>query len=116
MKTNKTIGTIAALILVSGIVSCTFDDSHLRDSLDDLNGRIEALEDFQSQIQSEIEILKDLIDKQQSNVTVNDIVENGDGSYTINFSDGTSATISDGEDGKDGQDGQDGQDRMDRTV
>ena len=112
MKTNKTIGTIAALILVSGIVSCTFDDSHLRDSLDDLNGRIEALEDFQSQIQSEIEILKDLIDKQQSNVTVNDIVENGDGSYTINFSDGTSATISDGEDGKDGQDGQDGQDGL----
>lgn len=102
----------ASLLMMASINSCSFDDTHLRDSIDDLNSRVEALEDFQSQIQSDIETLKALVEKLQAGVTIDDIVENGDGSYTINFSDGTSATIRNGEDGQDGIDGQDGLDGM----
>ena len=105
------VGTMCAGAIMLAANSCQFDDTHLKDSLEDLNERVDALEDFCDQIQSEIETLQDIIQKLQEKVTVNNVVDNGDG-YTINFSDGTSVTITDGEDGKDGQDGQDGEDGM----
>ena len=105
------VGTMCAGAIMLAANSCQFDDTHLKDSLEDLNERVDALEDFCDQIQSEIETLQDIIQKLQEKVTVNNVVDNADG-YTINFSDGTSVTITDGEDGKDGQDGQDGEDGM----
>lgn len=103
------VATIATAVAVN---SCVYDDTDLKNSINDLDDRIEALEDFQDKIQNEIEMLQDIVESLQNNVTVDDVVYNEDGSYTINFSDGTSVTIADGEDGKDGQDGQDGQDGM----
>ena len=63
---------------------------------------MEALEDFQEQVQGDIASLQDIISKLNSSVTVNNVVDNGDGSWTINFSDGTSVTIRNGQDGEDG--------------
>ena len=57
---------------------------------------------FQEQVQGDIASLQDIISKLDSSVTVNNVVDNGDGSWTINFSDGTSITIRNGQDGEDG--------------
>ena len=86
------------LLILSGAISCTFDDTELQNSIDDLTARIEALENFQEQVQGDIASLQEIIAKLQSSVTVNNVVETENG-YTINFSDGTSVTISNGKDG-----------------
>lgn len=106
LTARTVLGTICAATLFISTHSC-FDDSELRDSLDDLAGRVEALEDFQERIQTDLGTLKDLIQKLESLVSVNNVVE-GENGYTINFSDGTSITINDGQHGQDGLDGQDG--------
>ena len=95
--------TALSLLLFAGCLSsCTFDDTDLQNSIDDLTSRVEALEDFQEQVQGDIASLQDIISKLNSSVTVNNVVDNGDGSWTINFSDGTSVTIRNGQDGEDG--------------
>ena len=90
------------MALICGLSSCTFDDTALQNSIDDLTSRVEALKDFQKQVQGDIASLQDIISKLNSSVTVNNVVDNGDGSWTINFSDGTSVTIRNGQDGEDG--------------
>ena len=89
-------------LLIMAASSCQFDDTELQNSIDDLTSRVEALEDFQEQVQGDIASLQDIISKLNSSVTVNNVVDNGDGSWTINFSDGTSVTIRNGQDGEDG--------------
>ena len=93
---------LVSVALIGGMASCTFDDTDLQNSIDDLTSRVEALEDFQEQVQGDIASLQDIISKLDSSVTVNNVVDNGDGSWTINFSDGTSITIRNGQDGEDG--------------
>ena len=79
----------ASALLGGGLSSCTtFDDSELKNSIDNLEERVEALEDFCDQVQSDIVSLQEIIEKLQSSVTVDNIVEDDNG-YTINFSDGT---------------------------
>ena len=105
---------VSMAILFALFNSCSnpFDDSYLMDRIDELTERIEALEDFSDQVQSDIDALQDIIIKLQSAVTVDNIVFGAD-SYTIKFSDGSSITITDGKDGQDGEDGRDGQDGQD---
>lgn len=91
---------LCALATMAAVYSC-YDDTDLKNSLEDLTDRVEELEDFRDQVQSEIASLNDIINKLQKQVTVDNFVFNGDG-YTINFSDGSKITISNGEDGKDG--------------
>ena len=93
---------LVSVALIGGMASCTFDDTDLQNSIDDLTSRVEALENFQEQVQGDIASLQDIISKVNSSVTVNNVVDNGDGSWTINFSDGTSVTIRNGQDGEDG--------------
>ena len=94
--------SLASLALIGGLSSCAFDDTELQNSIDDLTSRVEALEDFQEQVQGDITSLQDIVEKLGSSVTVNNVVDNGDGSWTINFSDGTSVTIRNGQDSEDG--------------
>ena len=89
-------------LLIMAASSCQFDDTELQNSIDDLTSRVEALEDFQEQVQGDIASLQEIISKLDSSVTVNNVVDNDDGSWTINFSDGTSVTIRNGQDGEDG--------------
>ena len=93
---------LVSVALIGGMASCTFDDTDLQNSIDDLTSRVEALENFQEQVQGDIASLQNIISKLNSSVTVNNVVDNGDGSWTINFSDGTSVTIRNGQDGEDG--------------
>ena len=99
---KRTTTLLCVMAVMAAINSCTFDDTDLQNSIDDLTSRVEALEDFQEQVQGDIASLQDIISKLNSSVTVNNVVDNGDGSWTINFSDGTSVTIRNGQDGEDG--------------
>ena len=92
---------ICALAAMTAVYSC-YNDADLKQSIDELDGRVEALEQFRDQVQSEIASLSEILNKLQSSATINNVVANSNGSYTINFSDGTSVTIKDGEDGEDG--------------
>ncbi len=88
-----------ALMCILFAWSCKYDDADLWNSVDDLNGRIAALENASRQAQSDIEALQLLTQKMYAQVGVSSVVTNEDGSYTIRFTDGTTATISDGTDG-----------------
>lgn len=103
-KTNlfmRTFSVVCALAVMVMVNSC-YDDTDLKNSIDDLTGRVEELEKFREDVQSEISSLNAIIAALQENVTVDNVVSNEDGSYTINFSDGTSVTIKDGENGANG--------------
>ena len=104
---------VVTAVAAMAVTHSCFDDSDLRNSIDDLNNRVQALEDFQKKVQSDINSLQELIQKIQSQVTVDRVDTNTDGSYTIYFSDNTEVTIRNGKDGKDGQDGNDGKDGQD---
>ena len=102
---------LASIAILAAFSSCQYDDTEIRNGIDDLNGRVEALEAFQEEIQAEIDALNDIVNNMQAQLTVNGIfeIEDGEG-WVINFSDGTRVTLMNGDDGKDGQDGQDGKD------
>ena len=93
---------VVTAVAAMAVTHSCFDDSDLRNSIDDLNNRVQALEDFQKKVQSDINSLQELIQKIQSQVTVDRVETNTDGSYTIYFSDNTEITIRNGNDGKDG--------------
>ena len=44
--------------MAAGMISCQYDDTEIRNGIDDLNGRVEALEAFQEEVQAEIDALK----------------------------------------------------------
>ena len=60
---------LVSMALIGGMASCTFDDTDLQNSIDDLTSRVEALEDFQEQVQGDIASLQDIISKLDSWIT-----------------------------------------------
>lgn len=84
-------------VLLAG--SCKYDDADLWSSVDDLNGRVAALENASRQAQSDIAALQTLAQKMYERVSVASVLTNEDGSYTIAFTDGAKVTISNGTDG-----------------
>lgn len=101
MKCFKRILSICVLgaVTLLGLQSCTFDDSEIWDSIKDLQERIEKLEEIAAGFQSDLDALSEAVKKLENGVTVVSVTENEDGGYTIRFSDGSEAVISDGEDG-----------------
>lgn len=78
--------------------SCSYDDSDLWNAVDNVTDRVEALEQATKDINSDIEALQSIVNALQKNVTVSSVEQTENG-YTIKFSDGTTATISNGVDG-----------------
>ena len=69
---RKFLCVAASLAMAVSVNSC-FDDSALKNSIDDLKDRVEALENFQKQVQGDIASLQEIIAKLQSSVTVNNV-------------------------------------------
>ncbi|MCR5245024.1 MAG: BspA family leucine-rich repeat surface protein [Bacteroidales bacterium] len=103
MKHLKRILAFAAAALA--IVSC-YDDSALESRLDALDAKVAALQSAVDKINSDISSLQTMVLALQNNVNVTDVIKREDG-YVITFSNGTSASISNGKDGTDGTDGKD---------
>ena len=90
----------AAAVLVS-LVQCTvtpYDDSWIKDELSDIRSKIENL---QKSITA-LDAYRTLLDKGR---LISDIVDHGDGTFTVYFADGTAPVTLDAGRGEPGQDG-----------
>ena len=104
MKMMRRFG-LALLFLATIIAnSCT--------NLDDVENRLDALEEEVSQIQDAIKALEDAYSDGKVILSV-EPSQKEEGGWVINFSDGTSIELLNGSDGKDGLDGKDGADGKD---
>ena len=79
----------------------------------DLENRVGALEDkvaaLEQKVNANVNSIEQLLSASARAVTISSVVKNkADDSYTITFSDGTVATISNGKDGENGENGKDG--------
>lgn len=93
---------LLALVVLTGFVSsCKYDDDEVWDSVNDLKDRVTALEAATKQLNNDIAALQTIVSALQKQVTVAQVETLADG-YIIHFSDGTKATIKNGENGKDG--------------
>ena len=89
-----------ALVAVS-LTSCEYDDSDLWNDLNGIKNRVTVLEKSVVKTNEDIVALQSIVNALQKNVYVTSVKTNAD-AYTITFSDGQTATISNGKDGKDG--------------
>ena len=111
--------TVLLSVIAAGalFVSCEYDDTELRDKINDHENRIVQLEELCSQMNTNISSLQTIVTALQANDYVTSIapITSGDKTvgYTINFSKSGPVTIYHGENGKDGVNGADGQDGAD---
>ena len=101
------------MISALSMSSCgSYDDTPLWDRVNDHEDRITALEEQCTEMNSNIEALRALIEAMEGGnyiTKVEPIEENGVVvGYTISFAEGDPITIYHGKDGKDGEDGKDG--------
>lgn len=90
----------AAVVLVS-LVQCTvtpYDDSWIKDELADIRSKIENLQ----KSVTALDTYRTLLDKGR---LISDIVDHGDGTFTVYFADGTAPVTLDAGRGEPGQDG-----------
>lgn len=101
---------IAAVVTMTG---CKYDDTELRGRVDDLDGRLSALELAVSRMNTDISSIEGLVAALQSGGVITDVRETETG-YEITVSGRPTPIIikhgADGEDGNDGADGQKGKD------
>ena len=105
------LGLFAAITMVA--TGCEgFDDSAIWDKLNSLEGRVKALEQLCSQMNTNISALQTIVEALQNNDYVTNIapIKEGDKiiGYTISFNKSDSITIYHGKDGKNGENGKDG--------
>lgn len=92
---KKLIFALAALLC---FVGCEYDDTEIKNSIEQIEKRLSAVETVQNAY--------------KNNLFIKSVVQTTNG-YTITFSDGSTATITNGKDGADGKDGKDGVDGAD---
>lgn len=104
------------LVVWTGVVSsCQYDDDELWNSVNDLSGRVSALESLTKQMNGDISAVQSIVSALEKNVSVTSVDSLTDG-YAIHFSDGTKAVIKNGADGKDGAPGKNGKDGLNAPV
>ena len=86
-----------------GLTCCSYDDSMLKSEIESLKTRLTSLENSYKQLSNYQTIVANL-------KSVTDVKDNGDGSYTIQFSDNTAITLKGGKNGTDGTNGTNGKD------
>lgn len=99
MKKLFTLLTVA--LVAFAMTGCR---NRLEEQLKELESRVTALEEIAQKTNDDIAALQTIVNALQNNVYVMSVETTPDG-YIINFSDGTSATISNGKDGANGQNG-----------
>lgn len=105
------------LLLMNACSSSDYDDSVLVDRVDNLEDRIETLEEFCKQMNTNISSLQVLVTALQNNDYITGIIPIKQGNnilgYTISFGKAESITIFNGKDGINGVDGENGSDGKD---
>ena len=90
--------TFTFLMMASVVIMLTACRQRIWDELEELDGRVTALEEIVSKTNNDIIALQTMLNAMQNNLYVTDVITTQDG-YTIQFSDGTCAVISNGHDG-----------------
>nr|WP_302784546.1 leucine-rich repeat protein [Alistipes shahii] len=87
------------LMCVLLLLGCSdkYDDSALRNDLNDLENRVAKLEDLCKQMNTNISSLQKIVEALQDNLLISKVEQISDG-YIIHFSDGSTATIKNGKD------------------
>ena len=108
MIMQKLLPLLMCVLLLLGC-SDKYDDSALRNDLNDLENRVAKLEDLCKQMNTNISSLQTIVTALQNNVYVTGttpLMKDGNEiGYTITFSKGNPITIYHGKDGQDGEDG-----------
>lgn len=95
----KKLFTLLTLVLLCGAMwSCEYDDSELWNKVEDLDDRLGDLEEAMRTTNSDLGALRQLVEALEHAVTIEAVVPTENG-YTIKFSDGTEASISNGRNG-----------------
>ena len=111
--------SILPAILLCLMVGCAepYDDTAIREDIEDLQERVTALEEMCREMNSNISAMQAIVNALQNNdyiTSVTPVTEGGKTiGYTITFAKGSPITIYHGTDGKDGQDGENGKDGQD---
>ena len=102
MKRLSFISILVLFLLMS--VGCVYNDASLWKEIEDIKNRLDQLEKSVKNSNADIQNLQQIINALNKNLYVTD-VETTENGYIIHFSDGSSATISNGKDGQNGKDG-----------
>ena len=90
--------SLLSLLLCSLLLfgcSDKYDDSALRNDLNDLENRVAKLEELCKQMNTNISSLQKIVEALQDNLSISKVEQISDG-YIIHFSDGSTATIKNG--------------------
>lgn len=115
MIIRKGIICLAICLGIGSFYSCNddYDDTELRENIQDLEDRVTSLEEWQQTINTDIQSLQTLVSALENRdyiTNVSPLVENGvETGYVISFQNNTPITIRHGQDGADGQNGTNGQ-------
>ncbi len=92
---------VILMVALTGVslASCEYDDEPLWTELEQLKDRVKTLEEIVEQTNGDITALQTVVNALQQNVYVASVNTTTDG-YTITFTDGSTATISNGKNGK----------------
>ena len=92
---------ISAIVALSAMVGCTYDDTALWREMEQVKDRVTSLEEAVIKTNEDIVALQTIVDALQKNLYVVSVTPTAEG-YTILFSDSTSVTITNGKDGANG--------------
>lgn len=90
-------------LMIIGAVSCKYDDGELWNKVNDLDDRLTNIESKLTQMNTDITSMGSIVNALEGNVYVTSVTETENG-YTIKFSDGKTASITNGADGAAGKD------------
>ncbi|MDE5744842.1 MAG: DUF4988 and DUF4465 domain-containing protein [Paramuribaculum sp.] len=96
MRKSIIILSLAAALFIPS--ACSYDDSELWNAVNGIEDRVETLETASAQMNTDIKSLQSILQAIQNNISITAITPTENG-YTIKFSNGTEATISNGIDG-----------------
>lgn len=89
------------------LTGCGYDDSDIWDAVENVSGRVDALESTTTRLNSDLAAMNTIVNALENRLSVTDVSSTPTG-YEIKFSDGTSASINHGRDGATGATGADG--------
>ena len=99
MIMQKLLPLLMCVLLLLGC-SDKYDDSALRNDLNDLENRVTKLEELCKQMNTNISSLQKIVEALQDNLSISKVEQISDG-YIIHFSDGSTATIKNGKNSED---------------
>ena len=106
--------SILSLVIIGFVSTSCYDDMELRESIEDLEGRVTTLETLCTELNSNITALNTLVQAMQKGdyvVSVSPLIEDGvEVGYRIVFKENGIVDLYHGKDGADGEDGEDGKD------